>query len=282
VRIDVVKRKQEGLSVTIQHLADVAARVSRISALAPDNLARIDDEHLYEYWSVARELLHRWSHDLSEFAATFSDMGEEQFAPAWAAARDTIEAVLLMDLTTRVWGSALMAAESRSNSPGEKSRRQEKIARGVLLSQAEARFYTLKLLLDDELGRRVDLPAVDRLRRRVERWTDLLLGHLVVRDEVVEFAFELERARDFGEEQLDTVHTPAGDSLWNLVTVGLSGIAPTRESSRIDAEAVGRLVRSILIPLEAGNRPPAPACGPLAAEGNSAGGYFFSSRWENN
>jgi hypothetical protein len=51
------------------------------------------------------------------------------------------------------------------------------------------------------------LSLVARLRRRTERWTDLLLGHLVQDFDVADFAFEERRSRDFANDQLR-----AGDS----------------------------------------------------------------------
>jgi hypothetical protein len=69
-----------------------------------------------------------------------------------------------------------------------------------LSGHLEARRRLLSLLAD---GRAIELPhavELNRFRRRVERWGDMLLAHLADTVDVAEFAFEPDRARDFAED----------------------------------------------------------------------------------
>jgi hypothetical protein len=68
------------------------------------------------------------------------------------------------------------------------------------LGQLEARRRVLHLVTD---ARAIDLAhcvALNQLRRRVERWTDMLLAHVSRDVDITEFAFEPDRAMEFAED----------------------------------------------------------------------------------
>ena len=63
---------------------------------------------------------------------------------------------------------------------------------------------------------------LDTLRRRAERWSDVLIGHLVARYGIQAYAFELDRTRDFGSEQLrSATNAAASQQLWDLYRLSL-------------------------------------------------------------
>ena len=71
-----------------------------------------------------------------------------------------------------------------------------------------------------------DLPAGDalalnKLRRRCERWTDMLLGYLSGLGGVEELAFDVQRTRDFAEDLSYGQTTPGGPATWALFSASL-------------------------------------------------------------
>jgi hypothetical protein len=62
---------------------------------------------------------------------------------------------------------------------------------------------------------------LNHLRRRTERWTDLLVGYLAELDKTSEFAFEPARARDFARDLRFQSSCPGGRHAWPLVLSSL-------------------------------------------------------------
>ena len=84
---------------------------------------------------------------------------------------------------------------------------------------------------------------LDRLRRRLERWTDLVLGHLLVRYDVKEFTFDEDRARDFGREQMAAWNTPQHERLWQLYLLCIRGgfaeqVNPSPQQGQLRTECI--------------------------------------------
>jgi hypothetical protein len=102
------------------------------------------------------------------------------------------------------------------------------VARRVMAGQRQAQQGVLRMLVDGPHLDRKRVAALDRLRRNVERWTDLLLGHLVRRYALPDFAYDLERALDFGEEQLRESWGPQRNSIWDLYFICLRSGFPGR------------------------------------------------------
>ena len=103
----------------------------------------------------------------------------------WPQFRGVLEEILSGEMLTRVWTAVLCACDRRRHSD-----EAEPAARSVLIGHMEARHRVLTLLVR---GPGIDAEAVlrlNRLRRRAERWTDLLIGHLAGRYAVSEFAFD--------------------------------------------------------------------------------------------
>ena len=89
--------------------------------------------------------------------------------------------------------------------------------------------------------------SINRLRRRSERWTDVLLGGLWQLGNVREFAIESERAVDFAIELAERRGRPEGAQAWRLTLVSLHnafqvGMSPVAAN----AEANARITASIL------------------------------------
>ena len=123
-------------------------------------------------------------------------------ARAWRARLQTLDAadgipeiaveVLVGEMLNRVWCGALAVA-ARYHSASS----LERLARLALVEQLDASRAILRTLILNSSSLPWEFARIDKVRRQVERWTDLLLSPLVDGPGLEDFAFEADRVRDF-------------------------------------------------------------------------------------
>jgi len=201
----------------------------------------ISAEPIEAYWTASKSRLDRWGWALKGISSRSSaapkslDHGEQE------TLRAVLEEILTGEVLTRVWTAVLCAYDRRRGTD-----QVEPIARSVLLGHLEARYRVLTLLvsgpaIDGELA-----VKLNHLRRRTERWTDMLVSYLTQAQDVSEFAIDPQRARDFAED-LDCQRAQRGGRhAWPLVMAslraafrqGLSPIIPNGELNAAIASSV--------------------------------------------
>lgn len=152
-----------------------------------------------QYWAASKCRQERWYRLFRQSRSTIP--AEEMSA--------VIHEVLASELLTRMF-LAMCSGHDRLTGNIE----LEPVAQSIFLGHLEARNHALQWMI---AGGGADLAtAVDcnRFRRRVERWTDLLLGRLASYCDVKPLAFEAERALDFAED-FDTAQA-TNQFAWNL------------------------------------------------------------------
>src|SRR5690606_12402818 len=126
------------------------------------------------------------------------------------------------ELPLRVWCTAVGA--SKRSSPDAAGPR---IARRIFSDLLDLRCGMLQALAADHGMTTAEAAAVDRFRRRCERWADALLGPITVRTGVSDYTLRPERAAEFA---VGATSDPQGDSSWPLVLAGLRlAFAPAEE-----------------------------------------------------
>jgi len=177
-----------------RELVELAALVAVHSSLIVEARGDVAQSASEQYWTASKCRIDRWLKLLKQLAVA----AEQPPAPptlSWPRVRPVLEEILASELLTRIW-TATAAAYDQAR--GDQN--LEPVARNILSGHLEARRRLLALLAD---GRAIELPhAVDlnRFRRRVERWGDMLLAHLAETVAIEEFAFEPDRARDFADD----------------------------------------------------------------------------------
>ena len=88
---------------------------------------------------------------------------------------------------------------------------------------------------------------LNRLRRSAERWTDLLLGHLIGDFDVAEFAFTPDRATDFARDLRDEQRV-CGSLAWQLVLSSMrasfqSGLSPSCHNADLNTKIAAGVLR---------------------------------------
>jgi hypothetical protein len=215
-------------------LACVLSAYGSVLVRQPGPLAR---PGLDEYWIASKCRLDRWSHRLSRSAD--GKTPGSRLGPTPAA---LLEEVLTGEVLTRVWAAVACAHDDAQGCDDA-----EPVARSVLIGHLEARHRVLTLLVSAPQVRAEEAIRLDCLRRRVERWTDMLIGFMNQRDEVREFAFDPERAADFGQDLHEQGQQPGGRHVWSLLQGSLQAafsrdLAPWSPNADLNARIAGGIL----------------------------------------
>jgi hypothetical protein len=177
-----------------RELAELAALVAVHSPSIVAGGGRIPLAANQQYWTAAKCRLDRWLRLLRQLAIA-ADAPLRPATLAWPRVAPVLEEIFVGELLTRVWTAAAAAYDAVHT-----EQELEPVARNILAGHLDARRRLLALMAE---GRAIELPEavhLNQLRRRIERWTDLLLAHLAAATDVGELAFDSARARDFAED----------------------------------------------------------------------------------
>jgi hypothetical protein len=175
-------------------LVELAALVAIHSPVLIHGGGRVPKVAIEEYWTASRCRLDRWTRLLRRLA----DAGTQLPIPATlnsTRVQPVLEEILASELLTRLWTAASVAYDRHRD-----DEEVAPVARNVFHGHLEVRRRLLQLLSDGRAIELGDAVTLNHLRRRVERWTDMLLAHLARDVDVSEFAFEPERALEFAED----------------------------------------------------------------------------------
>ena len=136
--------------------------------------------------------------------------------------------VLVGEMLNRVWCGAIAVA-ARSHSSVD----LERLARLALVEQLDVSRQILRTLIRNSASLRWEFARLDKVRRQVERWTDLLLSPLLDGPGLEDFAFEAERVHDFSPGPRPEIRALRGE----LTMAGLrTAFAPFSDSLVCAAE----------------------------------------------
>lgn len=228
-------------------LIEFAAIVSADSPNLIEAQFAISDESLqrYHHWSQLR--VSDWLLTLDELPRQIAEAPAVARADIWQRMEPVLVDVLAAGLVARVWGSILTACDRTRG-----AFLAEKLAREVLAGQAAAQQRVLRLMVNGPCLTLERVVGLDRVRRRIERWTDLLAGHVIRRYGLADFAFDFDRALDFGEEQLAS-RGSRWESIWDLYFVCLrTHFSDVSLPGGIQAQWRDEVLRSILLSLPGG------------------------------
>lgn len=207
--------------MNLRALVELTAMISAHSPNLIESGARLPIDVLQRYWSCSRAQGRLRLSRLTDFPAEVAAASPVRRPGLWRRIEPIVADVFAGDLTARVWGAVLAARDCRS---GELC--AGPIARSVLLQHESVRRRALQLMLESPGFSAEEFSRLDRLRRRLERWNDVLVGHLVRRYGLSEFAFDPERALEFGDEQLADSWGTGDLQVWDLYLVCLRSVLP--------------------------------------------------------
>jgi hypothetical protein len=199
-----------------RELVELAAIVSAHGPVLVRGTRHLSATSLEQYWTASKCRLDRWGRSLKGFVSYAEDVGEQRRQAQWPLVRGVCEEILTGEVLTRVW-TAVLCAYDRQHGDEEAGA----VARSVLTGHLEARHRVLTLLVRSPVIEAEGAVKLNHLRRRAERWTDLLVGYLVGLEDVSQFAVDPERARDFAEDLRYRSNLQGGRHAWPLVLASL-------------------------------------------------------------
>ncbi len=225
-----------------RELTDLAAVLSTHGPVLAHHAGRLSHDGLDQYWTASKSRLERWSHSLKSLLAAAIAEDRQWCRTHWPTLRAVLEEILTSELLTRVW-TALVCAHDRHHGHEE----GEPVVRSVMIGHLEARHRVLTMLVN---GRGIEPPEVMRLehlRRRTERWADMLVGYLGDLYDISDLAIDPERARDFTQDLRAQAKAGGTAHTWSLVQAGVrSAFQQGLSDSSPNADLNARIAGSIL------------------------------------
>lgn len=204
------------MSLTLRQIAETAAFASARSSFLIESTAAISEQHLHDYWKCSRGRTIDWLKVLDGLISEAAVTPPGDHRRLWKTAEPVIAEVFVTEILTRVWAAVLTASDlHRKKSVGSP------IARNTLKGHTEARNRSLALMAGGLQVPISEMSQIDRLRRKSERWSDLLIGHLVLNYQLDEFAFESNRSVEFGQSQMREIISATDESVWEFVLAGV-------------------------------------------------------------
>jgi len=154
----------------------------------------------------------------------------------WRILRGTVEEILTGEMLTRVWAGVIDALDAQ-----KQQSELSPLTRSIFIGHMEARNRILSLLVRVPGGDAEDSVLLNRLRQRVERWTDMLLGYVMLEYDVSEFAFDGQRTSDFADDLHHEQQNRHGHFAWPLMLATVrcafrSNLLPQSPNSDLNRE----------------------------------------------
>lgn len=202
--------------MSLHHLAATAATVSNRASQLMNSSEPIPMESLERYWQASRGRMQTWS--LRLHAAAFEPLTSESLR---TRAEPLLSDIFVSEILTRVWTAVMVtAAERHDSSLGS-------VYRQVYCQHLDVRRDALRWLLRSDEHATHAAARIDRLRRRSERWTDLLLASLGRNPAAAEFANDVTRMRDYQRNGSATSLNELEGGSQRLIRTGLSTAFPS-------------------------------------------------------
>lgn len=220
-----------------RELLELAALVSAHGSILVENNEPIPPENIEQYWTSSKIRLDRWLRGLKSLAH------EERTSPPSSRSGvvrlgGVVEEVLAAEVLTRVW-TAVLCAHDRTRGSDD----IEPVARSILIGHMEAKHRALTWLTKSRDMDVHDAAKLDRLRRRADRWSDLLVGHLAAQWDVCEFAADPRRAQDFADDLNRQDQETAWPLLLNSIRAAFRhGIAVVSPNADLNERIAGSIL----------------------------------------
>ena len=218
------------LGLNVKSLAEVAWLVSTVAPQMIASKAAPTSVALKEFWQNTRTLQQHWGEFLDSQATGVTEPTRFQ---------EVATQLFTTEMLSRVWATVLARIDQES---GQND--LTRIASNAVGGLLQIRNRLVSHLLSP------DVPAawgaeIDRMRRRCDRWTDLLIGKINASADCFQFALNPDRSRDFAEEARESSSNSHSVELLVAAGVRLSFLGQLPEIG-FDSPAFEKLIQSIL------------------------------------
>ena len=232
------------VGLSVKSLVEVALLASRVGRCAIEDRCEPSPNSLRDFWQQTRELQKHWTAQLDAWSAE-ADLELSQLT-------ELSTQLFASELLSRVWSTVLLGIDQQTGRDD-----LSRVARNAVSGLLQVRHGVMSRLLQQPESLSKHVAEIERVRRRCDRWTDLLIGNLAGSRDLFEFAFEVERARDFATESMEYDPSTGPHPVEHLVAAGLRmAFIGQLPDTPLAEPAYLRLVQSILgaLPQEAFHR----------------------------
>ncbi len=174
-------------------LAELASWAAFNSHLIVHRSEALTADICNQYWSQSKCRQSRWMSALKLFELDVRNKDSNH--DPWPAIEIVVQEIFLSEMLTRIWSASMVAHDIHYASDELTG-----LAHSVHIGHLEAKNRAMRLLLSDDTSNPEIFDRLNSLRRKVERWTDLLLSQLPDLVAAQRFGFQPNRVKDFAEE----------------------------------------------------------------------------------
>ena len=191
---------------------------SAVSCARSDFLrsSELDSDRVTRYAEAGLALPEAWNEQLDEIEAARILAAPHELSEIWSSVSELYQEAASCELVIRVLGALLASADQVGSSTSS-----ELVARNVLLAHLKFGSRLFRFVLEDSFPPRQVIMRLNGQRRRIERWSDVLVASLSRDFDVRGFAADEHRMLQFAREQREKSLTTAQDHFWEVILAGL-------------------------------------------------------------
>jgi hypothetical protein len=225
----------------VRELVELAALLSGHADVLVGNGTQLTRDGMSEYWSAAKARMDRWSRSLFSLSLTPKSASSAEFEFVPAVVEPLLHEIFASEVLTRVWAAVVGLFDASTDQCAATA-----VARSVLIGHQDVRCRALHWLLNGPLAHSPHADAVNLIRRRCERWTDLLIANCYHLGDVSEFSVDAVRAGDFAHDFAQQRRSGTYPVAWSVtmtslrsaLQVGIARDAFSRDANRRISGAV--------------------------------------------
>lgn len=228
------------------HLVDLAAVVSEHGPAILYGRETLSPEALTHYWTATHSRFNLWHQAMARYSRAEQLNQESALNDWWEQHTPVMEEILVSEILTRVVAALGIGLDSQAS-----EEEISPVTHAILLNHLEASNRVHQVMLKANGRNMVKAEQLNRVRRGIESWTDVLIGRMALRSrEPLRYAIERERALEYAEEAVLQGYVVIRKTSNALMNMSMHDMISTRLSAEPALPAANREVaRSVMLML---------------------------------
>lgn len=228
------------------HLVDLAAVVSEHGPAILYGRETLSPEALTHYWTATHSRFNLWHQAMARYSRAEQLNQESALNDWWEQHTPVMEEILVSEILTRVVAALGIGLDSQAS-----EEEISPVTHAILLNHLEASNRVHQVMLKANGRNMVKAEQLNRVRRGIESWTDVLIGRMALRSrEPLQYAIERERALEYAEEAVLQGYGVIRKTSNALMNMSMHDMISTRLSAEPALAAANREVaRSVMLML---------------------------------
>ena len=225
-------------------IADLAALASQHGPAIVRAHEEVPPEAVVQYWATSRNRMELWHQALTRYRSAQGTGDSVAMRNWWHEHLVVMEEVLVTDMLTRVVAALALGLDESSDREDEVS----PVTHCIHLSHLDASNRVQKMMIRGRGSSVEDAVRLNRLRRGVERWTDVLIGRMSFQSPcTIQYAFDGARAKQFAHETRGYPSGPARDTAAWLMNAAMHDMLRRRTSTKAALPEANRAVATSVL-----------------------------------